>query len=279
MMEDNSKTPHQFAVFQYDHDHVPTWEEIVQDCLKAWKLTAPAYRDISETGFSGDDISLILNSRGLQRLPETPLENNKITRNPYITDITEIISMKLVKQLRPNSVFPYPRVLHKERPGIQHHGIDILGYEEGPDGFTLLIVEVMASVQNSTPPSTVREHYEQLFDTLNPTSPDRLIEDLAYIHDECSDDNDKNILNGFLIAAEMGQLRDRDGQVAIPILIRPVGLWAQGDWSPFFNKTTEFESANIPALVSFFVVQSNCSFSDLMNKVKSTVTPPSEGTE
>lgn len=273
---DNSKHPHVFAAFRHHSNDQQSWDETVELCLQAWRLNAEAYRVVG-TGFSKRGIERFLNGRGRKSLPKTPPEDKEITKNPFITDITEVLALKLLKKVKPGARFPHPRVLHKEARGLQHHGIDILGYEQSPDGYTLLIVEVMASVSAAHPPSTVKDHFNQLKDTLNPQFRERLLEDLSYVHDECTDPVDKEVLNQFIIAATAGNLKRIDGQQAVGILIRPVNLWLVTDWKPFFDNAEEFEKTTIPATVWFGAIECDSMLSALMDKIKATVTPPEGG--
>ena len=272
LYNDLSKIPHEFHAFKYNSCNNTSWNELVKNCLTAWRLHAQIFRELPNTGFNNNRINMYLNSLGREQLPNTPLENEDITKDPHITDITELIALRLLKNQRPHAVFPYPRVLHKEVPDLQHHGIDLIGFEETENGYNLLIVEVMASVSKAQPPSTVNQHFNQLLDTLSPDFPKRLVDDLIFIHDESLDTETKDILNGFLTAIIEGKLNKKEGQIALAVLVRPCSLCSQNDWEPFIKNTHKFENTKIPAVVWFGLIECDCKFSDIMNKIKSTVT-------
>lgn len=266
LVSDTSKSPHYFAAFRHHRNDAESWREVVKLCLQAWRLEARAYR-VDETGFDPSGITGVLNERGQRRLPDTPPEDQDITKNSFITDITEVLALRLLAKKRPGARFPYPRVLHKVR-GMQHHGIDILGYERVGDDYTLLVVEVMASVSASHPPTTVQQHYNQLVDTLSPAFPERLLADLEFVHDECTDPVDKDVLNQFIVRAENSALSDINGQLAVAILIRPANFWLVTDWDPFLTQTASFEASKIPATVWFGAVECDTVFSALMDQIK-----------
>ena len=130
----------------------------------------------------------------------------------------------------------------------------------------------MASVEAGVP-STVRQHYRQLLDeTLNERPPNRLIEDLTFVLDEVSDQTDKAVFRGFLTAVLEKRLIWKDDQIALAVLVRPHGVRDSNDWAPFLEGVDEFERAEIPATVLFISVVCDCSFSELMNRVKRAAT-------
>lgn len=267
LQKDFSKLPHKFACFKYNSKYEQQWKHMVKRCLQSWRLTANVYR-LENTGFDKSNISFILNKLGKERLPETPIEDENITKNPYITDIVEILSMKLIENQHSDVVFPYPRVLHKELEGNQHKGIDLLGYVNGNSGYILVVVEVMASVQDKYPADTVRDHLKQILDqTLADEKSNRLLKELEYIHDEAENEH-KDILNNFLFDIHHNLLNSKDRVWAIPILVRPKNKWRNGEWDPFISKTKHFEKAAIPSTLFYYAIKCDCSFSELMDKVK-----------
>lgn len=79
---------------------------------------------MSDTGFDSKGLMPKLNELGKKCLPVTPAEDNNITKNPFVTDVTELLAIKLIRNQNNGVVFPYPRVFHKELKGNQHKGID-----------------------------------------------------------------------------------------------------------------------------------------------------------
>lgn len=270
MPDSVEKTPHKFRAFSHCSDHSVTWPELVEECLTAWRLKADAFRDISATGFTGSGIATALNELGNLLLPMTPPEDELITRNPYITDLTEILATRMLRAKRPGIRLPHPRVLHKEARGQQHKGIDLIGFEKDDGRYVLLVIEVMSSVDDDHPPTTVSEHYNQIIDTLNESPPLRLLGDLAYVHDECTAESDKSVINGLIAALFNGSRRNLGDTVAIPVLVRPKGLWDTEDWKPFLQKAVLMEGAQIPGVVWFAGIECDCNFSGLLDHVKAT---------
>lgn len=272
--KDETKSPHKFIAFKYHTDDEDSFKLTAEACLKAWRITAEVYKNsINETGFKSEHISSIitsLNALGSSRLPETPLENNNITKSPYITDITEIISMNLISSQLNDIIIPYPRVLHKEAKGNQHKGIDLIGYIETENGHILLIIEVMASVENNYPAATVKDHLKQLMDSTLKDNNDRLIKELEYIHDE-ADNIYKDIINGFLVAIYGNELNNKNDVLAVPVMVRPTNKWNKNDWQPFLVATQEFEQANIPSTVCYYAIECDCNFSELLDHIKRVV--------
>lgn len=271
--EEMTKYPHKFIAFKHNSAHDESWKKTVERCLSSWRLNAKVYRTVSETGFSTENFDQcipILNDLGTKRLPSTPKEDKDITKNPFITDITEILTMKLIEHQHEGIVFPYPRVLHKELTGNQHKGIDLLGYIQTPNGHTLLIAEVMASVDQKYPATTVREHLTQLLDdTLNKGKPERLVKELEYVHDE-SDEVHKDVLNNFLIALFTNDIKNKEDILAVPVLVRPISKWHRDDWEPFLKVTDKFETAAIPSTLNYYAIECDCTFSELLDRVKGT---------
>lgn len=268
--QDISKSPHKFIAFKHHSDHDSSFLETVKSCLKAWRITADAYKNISDTGFKSDNIDKVLpllNELGKSRLPQTPVEDKNITRCPFITDVTEIVSMGLIKSQFNNVVLPYPRVLHKELKGTQHKGIDLLGYIETQNGHILLIIEIMASVENNYPASTVRDHLKQILDHTLKGNNERLLRELEYIHDE-TDDSHKDIINGFLVALCGKEFNNKEDVLAVPVMVRPVNKWNNDDWKPFLTATQEFEQAEVPSTVCYYAIECDCNFSELLNRIK-----------
>jgi hypothetical protein len=160
-------------------------------------------------------------------------------------------------------------VLHKEARGLQHHGVDLVGYEVDGDLVTLVLVEIMASVAAGHPPSTVRQHRDQLLvETLRPVPPERLLDDLSLIHDECGSEAEKTIINGLIVAVADGSLAASGPQAAVAVLIRPLEMFDASDWRPFQEATGDFEAASIPANVDFAAVECDQTLTDLMDRVK-----------
>ncbi|MEA1960697.1 MAG: hypothetical protein U9N81_05355 [Bacillota bacterium] len=268
LLENNtSLLPHRFIAFNHNPDEV-NLREIAEQCLEAWRINMAVYRSISDTGFSTSQIKPLLNELGEKRLPKTPPNDKNITKNPYITDVTEILSLRLIKEQHENAVFPYPRIFHKELRGNQHKGIDLIGYIKTPAGHILLIMEVMASVESHHPAGTVRDHLKQLLDnTLDSNDLGRLINELEYIHDEAGEEH-RNVINGFLTALLNGQINNKEDVWALPVLIRPINLWAKEDWLPFMKATKKFEDAKIPSTVYYYALECNCTFDKLFDLIK-----------
>lgn len=272
--KNETKSPHKFIAFKYHTDDEDSFSETAQTCLQAWRITADIYKNkIVDTDFKDDNISDVvtaLNALGRSRLPETPIEDSDITKNPYITDITEIISMNLIGKEFSDITIPYPRVLHKEAVGNQHKGIDLIGYIETQAGHILLIIEVMASVEDKYPAATVRQHFTQLMDQTLKNNNDRLIKELVYIHDE-ADDSFKDIINGFLVATYTKEFNNKEDVLAVPVMVRPINKWHNNDWKPFLTATQEFEQANIPSTVCYYAIECDCNFSELLDHIKRVV--------
>jgi len=177
--------------------------------------------------------------------------------------VSFILTFTIRDQFR-DIVIPYPRVLHKELKGNQHKGIDLLGYIDTQNGHILLIIEIMASVDDNYPASTVRDHLKQLLDDTLKGDNERLIKELEYIHDE-ADAEYKDVINGFLVAIIGRQFNNKDDVLAVPVMVRPVNKWNNDDWKPFLTNTEEFEKASIPSTVCYYAIE--CS--ELLNRIKS----------
>jgi len=269
----NHHNPHLFEAYRYDRHCSQCWTEIVEGCLTCWRITAQAfYERIPETGFQKLGIGSILNPYGVAQLPSTPLENANVTKKPAITDLTEVLALRLLHWKKSSMTVPYPRVLHKEVFQLQHHGIDALGYELTTNGHLLYVIEVMASVDLDHPPTTVKDHYGQILDeTLNVDRSPRLLRDLQTAHDE-SDDTHKDVLNGFITAVIDGTISNGVSVVATPLLVRRFNEHNANDWAPFVNNSQSFEDAAIPSYVFFLTVECHESFSGMLELVKQTVT-------
>jgi len=266
---------HSLGAYQRSAESTEHIQRVAARCLDAWRLKADAFLErLPSTGFETTPALIALSERGLGRLPATPAEDSNVTRAPAITAVTEAVTLDLLSSLRPAIVFPCPRVLHPEMPHLQHHGIDILAYECDPNGrHTLFAVEVMASVDQRHPPSTVGDHLTQLLDnTLNETSADRLVRDLSTVHDEAQTDEDRAVLNGFIVAAVDGSLSDTQSVVAMPVLLRRYGEFDNGDWKPFRDNTEGFEAARIPALIDGIALECGATFSGLLDEIKTALT-------
>jgi|BioPla2DNA2_1021312.scaffolds.fasta_scaffold44445_2 hypothetical protein len=267
LLEDYSLMPHRFVAFK-NNPNQDNLREIAKQCVEAWRMNMAVYTSFSDTGFSTSQIKPLLNELGKKRLPPTPLNDENITRNPYVTDITEILSLRLVQDQHKDVVFPCPRVFHKELRGNQHKGIDLIGYIKTPAGHILLIMEVMASIELQHPAGTVREHLKQILDnTLDSNDPVRLINELEYIHDEAGDEH-KYVINGFLTALLNGQFNNKEDVWAVPVLVRPINLWDKKDWLPFMKATNKFEDAKIPSTVYHYALECNCTFDKLFDLIK-----------
>ena len=270
--ENSSRDPHRFKAYRYDRTHGDCWREVVEGCLESWRIKAEAfYERLPETGFKPIGLNRILSNYGRTQLPPTPLEDHTVTKEPAITDMTEVLALKVLEWKEQELVLPYPRVLHKESFKLQHHGIDALGYREDPEGYyTLYVIEIMASVENNHPPVTVKRHLNQILpETLNAPDPERLLQDLQTVHDESSDEH-RSILNGFIIATLDGALSSTDSVMATPILIRRHGEFHENDWTPFLKGTALFEQAQIPSTVYFVAVECHDSFSGMLDLIKQT---------
>jgi hypothetical protein len=268
LLENNtSLLPHKFIAFNHNPDEV-ILREIAEQCIEAWRMNMAVYRSFSDTGFSPSQIKPLLNELGKNRLPKTPPNDKNITKNPYITDITEILSLRLIREQHENVIFPYPRIFHKELRGNQHKGIDLIGYIKTPAGHILLIMEVMASVESQHPAGTVRDHLKQLLNkTLDSNDLGRLINELEYIHDESGDEH-KDVINGFLTALLNGKFNNKEDVWAVPVLVRPINLWDNKDWFPFMKASKKFEDAKIPSTVYYYALECNCTFDKLFDSVK-----------
>jgi len=270
--ENSSHNPHLFEAYRYDRNNSQCWLEIVTGCLECWRITAQAfYERIPDTGFQKLNLGPILNLYGTEQLPPTPPENSNVTKNPAITDLTEIIALRMLRWRHGQIVLPYPRVLHKESFRLQHHGIDALGYESTSEGFILYIIEIMASVDSDHPPTTVRDHLTQLLDnTLNINRSPRLLQDLQTVHGE-SEDAHKDILNGFITAVIEGTISGSNSVIATPLLVRRFNEFHIDDWKPFMDSSHSFGTAAIPSQICFLTVECHDSFSGMLDLVKQTM--------
>ena len=270
---DPSRTPHRFEAYRYDRAHQDCWRALVRDCLAAWRLNAEAfYAQVEQTGFSRmrSGLQTVLNERGRSQLPGTPAEDGRVTRDPAITDLTEVLAIRVLEQAVPDLVLPYPRVLHKESYPLQHHGIDLLGYRKENGEHLLYVIEVMASAQDAHPPQTVRDHRRQLLEeTLNAPDAKRLLRDLQFVHDE-ADGTHRSVLNGFIIALLDTSGNNGHAVVAGAVLVVRTNCFDQKDWGPFSEHTKLFEQARIPSSVLFICIECHESFSGLLDLVKAT---------
>jgi hypothetical protein len=266
--ENTDFLPHGFKAYRYQKEDRKCWQAIVDGCLVSWRIKAEAfYENVAETGFKKTDLDKILNSYGRGRLPSTPVEDSQVTKNPAITDMTEVLASQALKWKEKELIFPYPRVLHKENYKLQHHGIDLIGYKKNSNEFILYIIEIMSSVENKHPPSTVTDHLKQILpNTLDADKPERLLNDLQTLHDESSDDH-KDILNGFIIATLAGSFSS-DSVRAVPVLIRRFDEFHKNDWKPFIQNIRLFEKAKIPSRLLFIAVECHESFSGLLDLIK-----------
>jgi len=267
--EDTACLPHSFKAYRYQKEDMKCWKAVVEGCLESWRIKAEAfYENVSETGFKKIGLGNILNLYGEKRLPSTPLEDSQVTKNPAITDMTEVLALQALKWKEKDLILPYPRVLHKESYRLQHHGIDAIGYKKNSDEYTLYVIEVMASVENRHPPATVKDHLKQMLpDTLDAAEPGRLLMDLQALHGESSDEH-KDILNGFIIAILEESFSSSDSVMAAPVLIRRFDEFHKNDWKPFTQKTGSFELAKIPSNLLFIAVECHESFSGLLDLIK-----------
>jgi hypothetical protein len=129
--EDTDFLPHNFKAYRYQKEDRKCWQAVVEGCLESWRIKADAfYENVAETGFKKIGLGKILNFHGRERLPLTPVEDSQVTKNPEITDMTEILALQVLKWKEKDLIFPYPRVLHKESYRLQHHGIDAIGYKK-----------------------------------------------------------------------------------------------------------------------------------------------------
>jgi hypothetical protein len=265
--------PHQFRAYGHDLSVESAARELVDHCLAAWRLTARAFRDTQDAGFDGSAMEARLNALGVTLLPPTPADDADITKNPYVTDITELLALRVLDQEMPELRIPFPRVLHKEATGLQHHGVDLLGFVVDDGTRALAAIEVMASVQDAHPPQTVRDHLKQLLEeTLSERPPSRLIKDIAYVHDECDDAHDKDVLNAFIVAISEDSLERP--VLAVAILVRPPDAFSEDDWGPFRDALDDFGSAPIPGQVVFLAIECSESFAALMDRVKDAAEGP-----
>ena len=266
--------PHEFRFVDHEPDSDLDWPEIADTLLNAWRITANAFFEAEDTGFETDGISSRLNQFGADRLPETPTEDQDVTKEVCVTDYTEVVASRYLNSQFEHISFPYLRVLHKGLPtGVQHNGIDIIGYQEVDRGkHRLVVAEVMASVADTSPPSTVTDHRKQLLDeTLQPRPPKRLLRDLQTAHDEATDPEARTVLNGFIAALASDKLFTRK-HLGIGVLVRPSDAASTSDWNPFYNRRSEFEDATIPTELHFGLIECDEQFSSLIERVKNTVT-------
>lgn len=277
---DTSHSPHRFRAYRYDCSNGDCWRAVVDGFLEARRLTATAfYGNVTDTGFQKIGLDKHLNAFGKAKLPPTPPEDYEVTKNPAITDMTEVLALEVLKWSESGLELPYPRVLHKESLPLQHHGIDSLGYTEQNGEYTLYVIEVMATVDTKHPPKTVKDHLKQILpNTLNAPSFNRLLNDLRTIHDESKDDKDRNVLNGFIIATLNGSLSHNQAVIASPVLIRRFNEFNENDWKPFIENKSEFEQATIPSSVLFIAVECHDTFSGLLDLIKQTASGPDAST-
>lgn len=265
--------PHRFEGHRYDPTHSASLREVADCCLRCWRLTAPAYFDrVEETGFAKLGLGRILNAAGRSKLPATPQEDGNVTRAVAITDVTEALAIVALTHLEAGVRFPYPRTLHKERTTLQHRGIDIIGYRRQGGTVVLYVVEVMASVDSDRPPSTVAQHRHQLLDeTLNEPGLWRFLDDVSTMHDECSEDDDKDVMNGFIASATEQALQPDQAITAVPVLVRRHGEMTEKDWGPFRRATGDFENAALQSSLYFLGVESDETFAGLLDRIKALV--------
>ncbi len=269
LLKNRAFPPHEFDAWRYCREDRRCWQSVVDGCLDAWRIKAESfYEKTGETGFKRIGLNKILNIHGRKRLPPTPPEDSRVTKNPAITDMSEVLALQALKWKEKNLVTPYPRVLHKESPMLQHRGVDAMGYTKNGDKYTLFLIEVMASAENRHPPATVKDHLKQLLtDTLDAPEHVRLLNDLQTLHDESSDEH-RDILNGFIIAACEGSLSSSDSVVAVPVLVRRFEEFDEKDWKPFIRKTVSFEKAAISSKLLFLGIECHKSFSGLLDLIK-----------
>jgi hypothetical protein len=263
---------HRFQTYKFDAAHLRCCGQIRDGCLKAWQLTAAVYIDrVPETGFNPTGLGAVLAEFGVANLPPTP-DRRTITRNPYFTDISEVVGLELLSETEPSLTIPVVRTYHKEWTGAQHRGIDLLAFSsDGSGEYSLFIIEVMASDEDRHPPTTVGSHRHQLLDeTLNEASLERLRKDLSYVHAE-SEDKYKPIWNGFIATL----IKDREqlaaAVVAAPILIRPGGLLALSDSRPFQAAKSDFEGAVVGSRILFKGVDCGVGFVELFSTIRATM--------
>lgn len=275
--QDNSKSPHLFAAFRYRPTQADdSWTRISQLCLKSWRVTAAAYVGrVEETGFKGGDVVLRLNEHGAAALPQTPVEDSKVTKNRHVTDVTEILALVALDELIGPVTFPYPGVLHHDSERAQHKGIDLVGYIEDDEQYALLIAEVMATTEKQgKTPKTVKDHKSQLLDgTLGQAGLQRLMYSLRAVHDEASE-AEKEVLNAFITAALDGSLTSEGAILASPVLVRKNGKFDAVDWQPFLDSVSSFEQAIAPSTVVFIAVEGCDSYSGLLDAVKAELCRP-----
>jgi hypothetical protein len=240
--------------------------------LEARRLTADVfYNNITDTGFQKIGLDKHLNAFGEAQLPPTPPEDSNVTKDPAITDMTEVLALEVLKWSETRLELPYPRVLHKESFRIQHHGIDSLGYVNFDGEYTLYVIEVMATVDAKHPPQTVKDHLEQILpNTLNEPSLKRLLYDLRTVHDESNNNRDRDVLSGFIIAALNGLLSQNQAVIASPVFIRRFNEFNEKDWKPFIESKSKFEQALLPSSVLFIAVECHDTFSGLLDLIRQT---------
>lgn len=264
------KAPHRFELYGYNQQHAGCWESVVNGCLESWKLIAEAfYERMEETGFQKIGLGGHLNAHGAARLPPTPPEDNNVTRVPCITDLTEVLAVQFLRYIEPDLILPCPRVLHKEAFPLQHHGIDIIGYRKIGSGYVLYVAEVKATVETESPPSAAYKLVKQLYDeTLNQIPVTRLLDDICYVHAECREQNEKDVINGFISAILSGAIRQPGSVIACPIVVKRTGEAIQSDTTPFLTKLNDFENAHIPSTIFFSTIECHETFSGLLDLVK-----------
>lgn len=264
---------HEYVLYQHSAADPATLMELVGDCLRAWRLNRAPYTAPQDTGFDLTRVQAILNAVGAAHLPSTPPEDEDVTRCVPVTDLTEVLSIRLLKGEHPKVILPYPRVMHKPVVSAQHQGIDLLGYIEAGDRFVLVVAEVMASVEARNPPTTVRDHFWQLMDqTLDASFPsERLRQELDYLHDE-AEDKHKGVLQGFLLALLDGSLGRGERVLAMPILVRRAKELNERDYRPFKEGEARADGARIPARIWFGGIELDRRFCDLLDLVKASAT-------
>lgn len=223
----------------------------------------------------------MLNSFGIDRLPETPKQDSDCARHPVVTDVTEVLVVRFFGESRPHVVLPRPRVFHKELPHLQHHGLDLVGYV--PDGSAvpdLFLIEVMATVSGNHPPDVVAQKRDQLLrDTLDEQKHVRLMREFAWLHAE-SGETARDALNLLILELQAGRLGKSSRVFATPVLVSQAEKFDISDWTPFQAATERFEKASIPAAISFLALCPTCSFVDLVDGIKARIrgrTSPAKG--
>jgi len=98
--------------------------------------------------------------------------------------------------------------------------------------------------------------------------------ELQTIHGEAADDHDKDVINGFIAVLLAGKLNNNQDVVAVPVLVRPAGLFHPDDWKPFYDNRQEFENARISSRLWFIALELVATFPAIYEYLRQTLSDP-----